>query len=76
MKIKGEIRFASEDAEKIADALSPDNGDFMECHAESECVVAHVEGESIGTVLSTVDDYLMNLSVAEKISETEHEETK
>lgn len=76
MKIKGEIRFASPDAEKIADALSPDNAGFMECHAENGVVVAHVEGESVGTVLSTTDDYLMNLSVAEKISETEHKNKK
>ncbi|HJJ47913.1 MAG TPA: KEOPS complex subunit Pcc1 [Methanocorpusculum sp.] len=73
MKITGVIRFASEDAKEIAEALSPDNAGFMECHAEGNCVVAHIEGESPGTVLSTTDDYLMNLSVAEKISQKPNE---
>ena len=75
MKITGEIRFASEDAAKIAAALSPDNAGFMECHAEGDVVVAHIEGESIGTVLATTDDYLMNLAVAEKISQTPNEKS-
>jgi len=73
MKIKGTIRFASDDADKIASALTPDNMGYMECHAEGGFLVASVEGDSVKTVLATVDDYLMNLSVAEKISKTEHE---
>ncbi|HJJ32491.1 MAG TPA: KEOPS complex subunit Pcc1 [Methanocorpusculum sp.] len=64
MIISGKIVSETESADEISRALSPDNGGFMECRAEGTTICAEFSGESPKTVLATVDDYLMNLSVA------------
>ena len=64
MKITGTIISKTESAKTIAEALSPDNCRYMECVSEGDTVIASVSGDSVKTVLATVDDYLMNLSVA------------
>ncbi|MDO5845806.1 MAG: KEOPS complex subunit Pcc1 [Methanocorpusculum sp.] len=69
MKTTGEISVHTPSAERIAEALSPDNGGFIECRAEGGNVCAYVFGESLRTIIATVDDYLMNLSVAEQLNE-------
>lgn len=76
MEITGEIKFRVKDAKKIADSLSPDNLGFIECFEDGEFVTAEVKGESLRTMISTIDDYLMNLSVAERLSETVSEKFK
>ena len=74
MKISGEIRSQNLRAEDIEKSLSPDNGGFIETSFEDGCIVARVNGESLRSVIATVDDYLMNLSVAERLIETICEE--
>ena len=69
MKITGTIISKTDSAETIVQALSPDNLGYMECAAEENTVKASVSGESLKTVLATVDDYLMNLSVACKTND-------
>ena len=64
MKITGTIISKLESADILSDALSPDNCGYMECTAEGNTLTASVSGDSVKTVLATVDDYLMNLSVA------------
>lgn len=68
MEIFGEIKFKTPDAEKIAASLSPDNLGFMECFKDGDYVTAVVKGDSLRTMISTVDDYLTNLSVAERLN--------
>ena len=70
MKITGVIISKTEAADKIADALSPDNVGYMTCSAQGNTLQAAVEGTSPRTVLATVDDYLMNLSVAWQVHES------
>ncbi len=70
MKISGEIRSKNLRADDIEKSLSPDNGGFIETSFEDGCIVARVNGESLRSVIATVDDYLMNLSVAERLIET------
>ncbi|MCK9313038.1 MAG: hypothetical protein M0P20_03145 [Methanocorpusculum sp.] len=74
MKISGEIRSKNLSADEIEKSLSPDNCGFIETSFEDGCIVAKVSGESLRSVIATVDDYLMNLSVAEKLVETICEE--
>ncbi len=74
MKISGEIRSKNLCADDIEKSLSPDNGGFIETSFEDVCIVARVNGESLRSVIATVDDYLMNLSVAERLIETICEE--
>lgn len=64
MKIFGTIISKLESADIIEGALSPDNCGYMECVSDGNTLTASVSGESVKTVLATVDDYLMNLSVA------------
>jgi len=76
MKIQGTIISRTTSAKEIASALSPDNGGYMECKAENGAVYAEFTGESPKTVLATVDDYLMNLSVAWGVADTAFKEQK
>ena len=69
MKITGIIILKTESAKTIAEALSPDNQGYMECIAEGDTVKASVSGDSVKTVLATVNDHLMNLSVACKTND-------
>jgi len=76
MKITGKILSKTTSAKEISSALSPDNGGYMDCHAEGDIVCAEFTGDSPKTVLATVDDYLMNLSVAWGVADTTCKEQK
>ncbi len=51
----------------VAAALRPDNLQSMETHSEDDRVVTTIEGTSLRSVIASVDDYLMNLGVAEEV---------
>jgi hypothetical protein len=74
MKIKGKLTFKSDRADElvnlIANSLSPDNVADMETHITVDCATVGFEGDKVGTVLSSVDDYLMNATIVEKLSYT------
>jgi hypothetical protein len=65
MQIEGTITTRHADAECIAAALSPDNLKSMETRAEGNRVVTTIRGMQARSVIASVDDYLMNLAVAE-----------
>lgn len=54
-------------AEDVAAAISPDNTDEMETRVVDGAVVTDIERGSTGSLRSTADDYLRNLSVAADI---------
>jgi len=64
------IRTDLADADAIAAALSPDNTSEMSTHVEDGAVVTTVERETTGGLQSTIDDYVVNLSVAEQVVQT------
>ncbi|MDV0442871.1 KEOPS complex subunit Pcc1 [Methanorbis rubei] len=68
MYVTGTITSMHASAENVAKALSPDNGGFMTVDAVGGYVVAKIEGKSLRSVIATVDDYLVNLSVSERLS--------
>ncbi|MEA5037144.1 hypothetical protein SDC9_32469 [bioreactor metagenome] len=74
MKITGEIRSRVQSADEIEKSLAPDNAGFIDTSYEDGYITARVNGESLRSVIATVDDYLMNLSVAERLIETICEE--
>ncbi len=59
-------------AAAVADAVSPDNlkapsGLFIETTCEGRCVITVIRGEvKMSTFISTVDDLLSSVSIAEK----------
>lgn len=67
MHITGLIVSKHSEPSDVAASLAPDNGDFIRVHVRDGNVVAEIEGESLRTVIATVDDYLMNLQVSEKL---------
>ncbi|TAJ43481.1 KEOPS complex subunit Pcc1 [Methanofollis fontis] len=67
IRITGEISTASIDAGHIAAALAPDNLTGMTTGAEAGRVVTTIESGALRSVTASVDDYLMNLAIAEEI---------
>ena len=74
MKIEGKLTFKGERAEElvniIARSLAPDNVPGIKTIIENDSVTVLFEGEKVGTILSSVDDYLMNATIVEKLSYT------
>ncbi len=72
MKIMGKITFKGENAGElvgiIAKSLAPDNVPGIETVVEGNFVTVMFEGDKIGTILASVDDYLMNATIAQKLS--------
>ena len=65
MKIEGSISTMHPRAGCVAEALSPDNLPSMETHAEGDRVVTTITGTKLRSVIASMDDYLMNLAIAE-----------
>jgi hypothetical protein len=64
------IRTKLEDADVIAASVAPDNTPEIETSVEDGAVVTTIERETSGGLQSTVDDYVVNLSVAEQVVRT------
>jgi hypothetical protein len=67
MEIDGVIRTWHEDPEQIAKALSPDNLASMQTSAMPHAVETRVRSRQLRSVIASVDDYLMNLMIAEDL---------
>jgi hypothetical protein len=65
MKIEGTITTRHERAGTIAASLQPDNIRSMTTLAEGDRVTTTITGTQLRSVIASVDDYLMNLSIAE-----------
>ncbi|MFB6251041.1 MAG: KEOPS complex subunit Pcc1 [Halobellus sp.] len=64
------LRTTHADAETVAAALRPDNTDSMETTAEGDALVTTISRETTGGLQSTVDDTVVNLTVADAIVDT------
>ena len=72
MKIKTIIKFkykSEEEAEIVFKSLEPDNIGYIESFVDVNYLICYINGNSIGTVLSTADDLLFCESMVEKMSE-------
>jgi hypothetical protein len=65
MQIGGTITTMHENARCVAAALAPDNLRSMDTRAEEDRVITTITGTQLRSVIASVDDYLMNLAVAE-----------
>ncbi|NMB77734.1 MAG: hypothetical protein GYA23_01405 [Methanomicrobiales archaeon] len=65
MQIEGTITTRHEHATTIAQSLKPDNLRSMTTVAEGDRVVTTITGTQLRSVIASVDDYLMNLAIAE-----------
>ena len=61
------LRTTHADAVAVARALAPDNTAQMDTRVEGDAVVTTVERETTGGLRATVDDYVTNLQVADRL---------
>lgn len=62
------VRTTHDDAETVAAALAPDETDSMHTCVEGDVVACTVERPTTAGVRSTVDDYVVNLRVADRVT--------
>ncbi|HPT19974.1 MAG TPA: KEOPS complex subunit Pcc1 [Methanothrix sp.] len=60
------LTLCGEAAGTVASAIEPDNLPNMTLLAEGERMLLEFSTEKIGTLLSTLDDLLMNIKIAEE----------
>ncbi len=72
MKIRGKLTFRSEDEGEIvsiiAQSLAPDNVPGIRTEVDEGSATVFFSADKVGTMLSSVDDYLMNAIIAQKLS--------
>lgn len=56
--------------ERVAAALRPDNTPEMTTRVEADAVVTTIERETTSGLRATLDDYLVNLAVADRTDRT------
>ncbi len=64
--ISARLAFTGESAEIVARSLEPDNLPNMHLQVEEDRLSLEFSTEKIGTLLSTADDLLMNIKIAEE----------
>ncbi|TAN38589.1 MAG: hypothetical protein EPN24_05750 [Candidatus Methanoperedens sp.] len=73
MKVKGKLTIKCENAGEIvsilARSLSPDNVSGIRTEVDNDSATVTFSADKIGTMLSSVDDYLMNAKIAWDIIE-------
>ena len=69
MKIKAKIEISGATADLVAKSLMPDNMNNMKTVIKENRVATYFEAEKIGSLIATVDDYLMNAKVAQEVVE-------
>jgi hypothetical protein len=67
IEIEGEILTIHRNAACVARAIRPDNLQSMHTISEGEQVKTRVTGTKLRSVIASVDDYLMNLAIAEEL---------
>jgi hypothetical protein len=65
MIINGRITTVHGNAGCVASSLAPDNLTSMTTTAEGDQVTTLITGTQLRSVIASVDDYLMNLAIAE-----------
>ena len=66
MQIDGTITTMHVNAGCVAAALAPDNLRSMSTKADGDRVITTITGTQLRSVIASVDDYLMNLAVADE----------
>ena len=67
---RARIRTEHDAAAVIAAAVRPDNTESIRTRVEGDTVVTRVARETTGGLQATVDDYVVNLTVAETVART------
>jgi hypothetical protein len=65
--VAGIITTVHRDPARIAASLAPDNLASMRTSPGDGVVATEIAGENLRSVIASVDDYLMNLAIAEDV---------
>jgi hypothetical protein len=67
IRIHGVLTTEHQNPACVAAALQPDNLQSMETCSRGVQVITTLEGTSVRSMIASVDDYLMNLGIAEEV---------
>jgi hypothetical protein len=67
MQIEGTITTVHTNARCVAGALAPDNLRSMDTKADGDRIITTITGTKLRSVIASMDDYLMNLAIAEGV---------
>jgi hypothetical protein len=67
ISVAGIITTAHGDPARVARSLAPDNLASMRTSPGDGVVVTEIKGKNLRSIIASVDDYLMNLAIAEDI---------
>ena len=65
--VRGIITTSHRDPPRVAGSLAPDNLASMRTSAGEGVVITEISGENLRSIIASVDDYLMNLAIAEDV---------
>ena len=65
--VRGTITTAHRDPARVSGSLAPDNLASMRTTPGDGVVVTEIAGGNLRSVIASVDDYLMNLAIAEDV---------
>ncbi|MGA9140439.1 MAG: KEOPS complex subunit Pcc1 [Methanocella sp.] len=66
-KCKARLVIEAENADLLTRSTAADNTGYVRAFAEDGRMVAFIEADSVGSMLATLDDLLVNLKVAGEI---------
>ena len=61
------LTIQSKDSESIVKALKPDDPEWCKCYSNGSSIIIEIKVNKVGTLLSALDDYLMNIKTCERI---------
>lgn len=63
-RCKARLVIETENAEKVERSIAADNPGYVQTFAEDGKVIAFIEAGTVGSMLATLDDLLVNLRIA------------
>ena len=70
-----EVRTTHDDPETVARSITPDNTPEIETRTTDEQVITTITRESTGGLRTTMDDYVVNLTVADEVIQLADQQT-
>lgn len=67
--IKAKIELELDEPHLLAEALRPDDVDWAKCYSTEGKLIIEAESERTGSMLSILDDYMVNVKVARSLLE-------
>jgi len=63
------FKMESTDSDAIARALKPDDVPWVRCYSDGNKLIIEAKSEKTGAMLNALDDYLLNIRVANSLIE-------